>query len=126
MVKHETLAVVVFGAASLKVIQNTTFQLVNLLKAGLLHIGPSFFAANASRAVHHNRRPAQLGLQVSNTLRKLPKVVDPNDGCVTECPPFALIVDADIDSRHGLVLEVMRIAQRVGFVDVAIAADPAR
>jgi biopolymer transport protein ExbD len=41
-------------------------------------------------------------------------------------PRAAVIVDADINSRHGLVVEVMRIARRVGFTDVAIAADPKR
>jgi biopolymer transport protein ExbD len=39
-------------------------------------------------------------------------------------PTAALIIDADVDSRHGAVVEVMRTARKLGYDDVAIAADP--
>ena len=101
MVEDEAVAGVVVATTLLEILQDASLQLIDLLKAFLLHERPRLLAPDAAGAKHHDRLLLQLRREFSHRLWKLAKVAHADRQSVFEGAEPHLVVVSGVEEREG-------------------------
>ena len=104
VVEDEAVAGIMVAAAFLEILQDASLQLIDLLKAFLLHERARLLAPDAAGAKHHDRLLLQLWGELPHRRRKLAKVVHADWQGVFEGAEPHLVVVAGVEEREGAAL----------------------
>ena len=104
LVEDEAVAGVMVAAALLEILQDASLQLVDLLKAFLLHERARLFAPDAAGAKHHDRLLLQLRREFPHRRRKIAEVIHADRQGVFKGAEPHLVVVSGVEERQGAPL----------------------